>query len=188
MSEGGYENVPEFKKLSSDAPLGMINAWIPRHVESPDDNLDLPDGWLPCDGRMIENGPWSGGMTPNLNGDGRFLRGGDLDSVLTMQEDSFQDHDHPVFDNGHTHSDNGHSHDYVDKTAEYDMGHGSNAWTDNDQDQNYYSYPVTRTTNTGKADITSSYSGITIGNSKHTKSGTETRPINMKVVWVMKCW
>ena len=32
MSTGGYENVPEFKQLSSDAPLGTITAWTPKNA------------------------------------------------------------------------------------------------------------------------------------------------------------
>ena len=41
---------------------------------------------------------------------------------------------------------------------------------------------------TGYASIRSSKSNIRIGGSTHAKSGTETRPINMKVLWIMKCW
>ena len=119
MNLGGYDNIPEFKVLSSDAPLGTITAWTPKIDLTSNDNIDLPDGWLLCDGGIIDQGLWNGGRTPNLNSEGRFLRGGSIDEVLTMQDDSFQDHGHPVIDSGHTHTDNGHAHSYVDHYINY---------------------------------------------------------------------
>ena len=43
----------------------------------------------------------AGSNTPNLNGDGRFLRGGPDGEAGQMQDDAVQDHQHT--DPGHTH-------------------------------------------------------------------------------------
>ena len=40
--------------------------------------------------RAIPEGIWAGSFTPNLNGEGRFLRGGQDNNVLTLEEDTFQ--------------------------------------------------------------------------------------------------
>jgi hypothetical protein len=47
----------------------------------------IPYGWMKCDGSLIDKGPWKNFVTPNLNGEGRFLRGG---TPLEMQDDAFQ--------------------------------------------------------------------------------------------------
>ena len=49
---------------------------------------------------MITAGPWAGGRTPDLNG--LFLRGGNEDNVLEMEDSQLQDHEHT--DGGHSHS------------------------------------------------------------------------------------
>ena len=61
-----------------------------------------------CDGSPIPSpSPWEGFLTPNLNGEGRFLRGGNPDQVLSFQDDMFLDHDHSITDPGHGHTDAG---------------------------------------------------------------------------------
>ena len=137
-------------------------------------------------------------MTPDLNAEGRFLRGGSPDQVLTMQDDSFQQHVHSVIDNGHSHSDSGHKHSDGGHThgfTEFNLSQGSNNHWNLKVGFDFYeksSQPTTKTAyaniQPGYANITSSKSGIQIGGSTHAKSGTETRPINMKVLWIIKCW
>ena len=179
MSTGGYENVPEFKQLSSDAPLGTITAWTPKNAIDSDDNLDLPDGWLPCDGRSIENGLWAGRVTPDLNTNGHFLRGGQENNAMEFEEDQIQDHEHT--DAGHSHSSQPHSHPYYDYyysdtvTGSY-LGSGPHGRKD-----------LGRTTNSATITINSAESNIG-GVSSSYRNGAETRPRNMKVIWVMKCW
>ena len=51
---------------------------------------------MACDGSTIPNGLWAGGNTPNLNGEGRFLRGGPIENSLLTQEDSIQSHSHSI--------------------------------------------------------------------------------------------
>lgn len=66
---------------------------------------------------MIEGGIWSGYNTPDLNGDGRFLRGGNIQDILRMEDSILQNHfheddGHDHTDAGHSHNDSGHSHTY----------------------------------------------------------------------------
>ena len=51
---------------------------------------------MACDGSTIPNGLWAGRNTPNLNGEGRFLRGGPIENSLLTQEDSIQSHSHSI--------------------------------------------------------------------------------------------
>ena len=178
MSDGGYENVPEFKQLTSDAPLGTITAWIAKLTKEDRVGLDLPDGWLPCDGRAIENGLWLGGITPNLNVNGHFLRGGNENNAMEFEEDQMQDHVHT--DPGHSHNSPPHSHSYLDEGSV--SGSGFNYVT-----SNWHKTTPERTTSETEIKIDSSKSNIG-GIATEYRSGTETRPRNMKVMWVMKCW
>ena len=187
MSTGGYENVPEFKQLSSDAPLGTITAWTPKNAVDSNENIDLPDGWLPCDGHAIENGPWAGGATPNLNTNSHFLRGGNLDNVMEFEEDQIHDHEHT--DAGHFHSSPPHFHPYhdwsVSGNGNFDDDHFD--YDDHGGDYTLYNQDTSRSTDGIIVKIESAESNIG-GVSSSYKSGAETRPRNMKVVWVMKCW
>ena len=179
MSTGGYENVPQFKQLSSDAPLGTITAWTPKNAIDSDDNLDLPNGWLPCDGRSIENGLWEGKVTPDLNSNGHFLRGGDENSAMEFEEDQMQDHKHT--DYGHSHSSPPHSHPYEDMIA-YGTGSGYRPCGESCRRED-----ESRNTASASVKINSARSNIG-GVSSSYRRGAETRPRNMKVIWVMKCW
>merc|ERR1719369_810904 len=89
--------------------IGSIIPWIPS-PDGPDATLQqkIPDGWQKCDGSQILSGPLINLRTPNLNGEGLFLRGGNDEDVTDVQEDMVLDHTH--IDNKHTHSDSGHSH------------------------------------------------------------------------------
>merc|ERR1719184_186466 len=100
MKSGTYTDVPQVDEVSNASPLGTILAWVPQ----PETSLTaeaLPDGWLPCDGSTITNGPWTGGKTPDLNSIGAFLRGGTDDKILEVEDDQVQDHEHA--DSGHKH-------------------------------------------------------------------------------------
>ena len=59
------------------APIGTISAWVtkPTKETREDEMVSLPDGWVRCDGATIpEPSVWAGQLTPNLNGEKRFLR------------------------------------------------------------------------------------------------------------------
>ena len=59
------------------------------------ETIDLPPGWQRCDGSTIEHpSPWAGRLTPDLNNEKRFLRGGHDNEQLTLEEDAVQSHNH----------------------------------------------------------------------------------------------
>jgi hypothetical protein len=144
--------------------------------------LLISEGWLKCDGTVIPDpSPWSGETTPNLNGNGLFLRGANPEDILTMQEDAFQDHGHEVSDPGHSHNDAGHNHQYTDC--------GFNTiLSDNADDRivaDTYNCPD-HTTTTGYADISTDATMIQVHSANNGRSGTETRPKNMAVEWIIR--
>ena len=61
--------------------------------------IDLPAGWQRCDGTTIDNrSPWAGKLTPNLNKEKRFLRGGEDADQLILEDDSTKSHTHSTVD------------------------------------------------------------------------------------------
>ena len=77
----------------SKPPLGTILAWVSKATPEQTENIinELPTGWMKCDGGLIASeSPWAGYHTPNLNGEGRFLRGGSPDDSNTFHDDMFQ--------------------------------------------------------------------------------------------------
>ena len=95
MTSNTYTNVPQIEEPSVVSPIGTIPAWVPKpQVNSK--SMDLPDGWMLCDGIYITKGPWTGGKTPDLNSVGAFLRGGKEELVLEMEDDQVMDHEHCI--------------------------------------------------------------------------------------------
>ena len=66
------------------------------YLKGGDQISEIPPCWMACDGSTIPNGLWAGRNTPNLNGEGRFLRGGPIENSLLTQEDSIQSHSHSI--------------------------------------------------------------------------------------------
>merc|ERR1711892_1464367 len=65
MTSDGYEDVPQIDEIGDDfSPRGTILAWVPKPQDS-FASLELPDGWMRCDGTHITKGPWKGGKTPD---------------------------------------------------------------------------------------------------------------------------
>lgn len=77
-------------------PVGSIVAWHPSLVET----LVLPAGWARCDGQTINDSasPLHGVVVPNLNGEGRFLRGSAQSGVF--QDHAIQQHGHMFYSRG----------------------------------------------------------------------------------------
>ena len=182
----------QIDEVISASPLGTILAWVPR----PSSSLELsplPDGWLPCNGTTIPQGLWAGGTTPSINTEGAFLRGGGEDRVLEMEEDQVQEHSHE--DPGHNHGCSAtstadpHSHKYRDL---YDWcGHDAQGSGAGSGSCGYfYEYPTTTpTTVKVHTSCTTTTKTSSIGGvSSPAKSGGETRPKNMKVMYIMRCW
>ena len=183
--------------MSNASPLGTILAWVP-HPEASQAAEDLPNGWLPCDGSIIIKGPWTGGKTPDLNSIGAFLRGGTEENILEVESDQVQDHQH--VDPGHQHdcyasataSDHYHEIPYYSSNPNTQNNHcNSNIqWTSNCRAQDEGGVTSVHTHGlsiSADCSITSKSSGMG-GVDSSSRSGTETRPINMKVFYVMRCW
>jgi len=156
------------------APIGTISAWVTKPSKETKENkmVSLPNGWVRCDGATIpEPSAWAGQLTLNLNGEKRFLRGASDSEVLTLEEDQMQDHKHELNDPGHAHV-------YDDRYT--DNRDGPN--TGPKDGEGIFGLSHTRTSE-------KSTSGITVqGVSSGFRSGTETRPKNMNVIYIMRVW
>ena len=155
----------------SMAPIGTIIAWTMKVDVNGTEANDIPAGWQRCDNSTIlAPSIWAGQRTPDLNNGKRFLRGGsDLD-VLTMEEDMMQDHHHNVDDPGHQHE------SPFEQDSSINQGAGSHMWAASD---NSFPNPQTQTSKTGI-----SVTGVTDGY----RFGTETRPRNMNVIYIIRIY
>jgi len=120
-------------------PIGVILPWH-KSVYS-----FLPNNWVECNGGNVNNptSPIHGVAIPNLNGEGRFLRGSATSG--TFQADELKSHAHT--------------------TVASSLTDPKNEWHVHADWANASEGPTENTTATG---------------------GTETRPTNMSVVWIMK--
>ena len=172
-------------------PLGTIIPWVNKPNKNAPHTEDIPEGWTICDGSVIVSGVWMGITTPDLNSQGRFVRGGLLSEVLDMEESMLQDHLH--LDTGHSHTDSGHTHVDAGHTHAYTYfslgGSGGEIQWGGDAKRTT-SAPQTQTSSaniqTASAAITSSNSGITGVDTNSANKGAETRPVNMRVIWIIK--
>jgi len=195
MATDTYTNVPQFEELSAVSPLGTILAWVPKPLDSAD-ALELPAGWMFCDGSNITRGPWDGAKTPDLNNEGRFLRGGVEDQALAMEEDMLLDHNHE--DAGHIHPCTATT-SLDDHTHSFQMAKQGGLTDENDLcgntddlclDPVSLTYEeiftsestVSATSECEIGSVLSGLGGVTDGPWK----GPETRPINMRVVYVIR--
>lgn len=159
-----------------------------------------PSGWVIADGNSrtnigqynsllnlgVGNGTTGSSNNPTTytppNFLGAFLRGisgsGNYvgpASVNTSQTDSFASHTHSVTDPGHNHNitDSGHTHTIPINSAAFGI---SNGYTNNGGGT------TTTTNSTTGITINNSTTGVTIQNA----GGTETRPYNYGVNWIIK--
>jgi len=173
------EIVVEMDQLVT-APIGTITAWLGTDPAS----SILPEGWERCDGHIIGSGPMMGKQTPNLNGEGRFLRGGMIEQAGLLFEDQMKEHTHSasahVTDPGHSHTDTGHTHGYNDEYN--DGGRGDDA---NDRHMSDH-HSHAKTTNTAHANITKESTNIEVEVTVNSEGASETFPKHMVVEWIMK--
>ena len=173
--------------------LPIYNVLTQRGNSTSNKYLVSITGWIRCDGTTIpEPSIWQGLLSPNLNSDGFFLRGGSDAEVLDTQEDQIQDHGHT--DYGHTHGSDSHYHQYTAYYSELYGGGGTGECKPDAGQCIHYEYGNSRLSNiipwnqysaSASIGIHSSTSGIG-GVEDGYRKGSETRPINMKVVYIMK--
>ena len=167
------------KELYAVVPLGTILPWVNKPDKDSPHVEDLPLGFALCDGSAITEGIWQGRPTPDLTNTAKFLRGGTMTQVLEMEDAMLQDHNH--IDPGHNHQDNGHSHSYVDFELVDNMG---DDWCDGGYWARHF---PEKTTAAEIADITHEYTGMVgVDTTSNVKAGEETRPSNMRVMFIMK--
>ncbi len=125
-------------------PIGTIVAWHKSMTGTP----SLPEGWLECNGQTVADveSSYDGQVLPNLNGEGRFLRGGSTSG--TLQDSQNLAHTHNYGD--YYWHDSGAVDEFENPTGD---GMGERL-------------QVSRTTNTS--------------------GGSEARPINMSIIWIIK--
>jgi len=171
----------EMHKMNQ-APIGTIVAWSPKTHSEGGNDVTLPSGWLECSGIMIKEGIWEGQTTPDINGDKRFLRGSILDDVLTEEnaqvgyfgglsvalKDTLKYTDYHL--GYETSCPNGYEEDGSRIVCNYDYNH------DHYCNEDWMCKNTQRAT-TGS--VTGTISGMPT-------AGTENRPINVKVIYIMK--
>ena len=142
-------------------PLGTIVSWNPKWRNETSVE-PLPAGWQYCDGSKIKTGPMKGKTTPNINGKHLFIRGGYRSDALEVEQDQVKTLE---IEEQHTHfSTTSHKKACTsDETYKGLLAHVS----DQSNGQYYYS----RCSKTIQADGT---------------GGTETRPKNIKLTFIMK--
>jgi len=154
------KNVTEVIDDIQEFPRGTIIAWVPAPERDETGKVsvstEIPIGWQRCDGSYIDDGPWKGKQTPNLNGEHYFLRGGIDADYLEVQDHAVEEHTHE-YDDRYTYT--------KDSPTNADVTHigWGDSWS--------LKYSSTRD-RTDPNDCNS--------------DDNETRPKNMKVVWLMK--
>ena len=151
-------------------PIGTILPWVLKLEGG--QTVNIPDGWMRCDGSTVlnHNGSiWAGLILPNLNGERRFLRGGSDEDVLKLEDDQMQDHKHIFHDPGHSHI------YWATKTY---TGCRDNACDDDTyQPQEYEKKSESSSTGASVDYVMTDY-----------RSGSETRPKNMNVIYIIRVW
>jgi hypothetical protein len=167
-------------------PIGSVIAWHKSLSGVP----ALPDGWVECNGQTLSDvaSPLNGQAIPDLNGQARFLRGGSTSG--TTQSDAMQGHAHPpgtlniTASGSHSHQmdayrirngDSGNSLFQAVMPPGYSTSDGAKATSSS-------------VSHTHAADAFAGATGspTSDGASGTPRTASETRPVNMSVVWVMR--
>ncbi|MCH8303729.1 MAG: hypothetical protein IIB94_01215 [Candidatus Marinimicrobia bacterium] len=155
-------------------PIGSIIAWHRDLLGAEKRLIGLPPGWVECNGQKIDDPEslYHNLNIPNLNADGRFLRGGKDSGV--EQTDQMQNHTHK--DKGHTHFRNP---DHAPELAWRNI-YPNGGWgvPGNKYDMLYNIVSVeSSNARLGKP---------TVFRAEEPRIGSETRPVSMSVIWIMK--
>ena len=170
----------------STLPLGSIIAWHRDLLAN--SLLELPPGWVECNGQRLEDpeSPFHGSVIPNLNlvdrddelaghEAGAFLRGAPQSGKF--QQDQLQTHTHP--DTGHRHPRNAEG--GPERILHTDDAAGAAHAQVDGAEAN--SNPVGELTGVSQARLGEPVNFERFDVVRH---GTETRPVNMSVIWIMK--
>jgi hypothetical protein len=166
-------------------PIGSVIAWHKALVDN--SNSHLPRGWMECNGQQIDKGPLKGKVLPNLNAEKRFLRGSNTSGV--SEEDQLQTHrhEHSIEDDG------AHQHSLERTVWSQAMNETYPPQTPPNERQNYSGmsdqhwpkhYLVKRTKVDGKH--SHKIEILDPSPTNMVRTGDETRPKNMSVVWIMR--
>ena len=172
ISDEILRQVPYAIAAANGVPTGSIMPYI---------GTTAPDGWLLCDGLTNVPQPSAlynliGSTTPNLRG--MFLRGTGTSPVnseagpalKTMQGDELKSHNHATTENPHTHN-----YDdiyFAESTGQIALPNSLGA---NGSDRDNKGFEISRTSAAART-------GLTINNN----GGTETRPVNYGVNYIIK--
>jgi len=184
LSERVQENKDRLDHLQ-ELPVGSILSWVLKVDHDPDSEFaTLPEGWQRCDGSIIDYGIWKGKTTPNLNGERRFLRGGTDADALVLEDDQLQQHEHE--DKGHKHvcdvSSSPHSHGYQFYAGYVQAGGLIYPAAGYAYETTYDTSSVTVDVSCGVDHVYANLGGV----DSHAKSGEETRPKNMNVIYIIR--
>jgi len=190
MQSPTYTNVPQEAQPDQDSPIGTILSWVGKPTENIDVLSSIPDGWVLCNGSPISKGLWTGGKTPDLNG-GHFLRGGSEEEILMFEEDQVLDHQHE--DVGHIHgassTASSHNHGYDDQYVQGTSGSPYQSGLHSGYILQYlHGQKNTDSATVSVSTTVSSHTSGIAGVSSTYKAGSENRPRNMRVQWIMRCW
>ncbi len=144
--------------LNRLVPVGAV---IPWHKSPISGSVTLPEQWVECNGQVLDDpdSPFNGLTIPDLNSAGLFVRGGT--SSGQYQDDQIQSHNH--VDHGHAHG--------VRQESGVSPGGGGGFGTSGGV------HRYTANTTNGHANISEP---------RGARHGSETRPKNMSMVWIIR--
>jgi len=164
--------------MNSLLPVGSIIAWVSRPSDRTDPRLteSIPRGWVRCSGTLITEGKWKGQYTPDLNNAKKFLRGGPDKGEREMEDESTKlpDHEHNI----HVKVDP-HEHGYDDRGLKPGGNEKGVYWGEWMHLGN-----VNKRTNPSTVRVSAQVKKVK--NLNHINNGKETRPTNMKVIYIMR--
>jgi len=157
-------------------PVGSIIAWVSKPSSSTSHDLteSLPRGWVRCSGTLITEGRWKGQLTPDINNAKKFLRGGPDGHERQMEDWAMVNHHHNAHSDPHTHS---YSDIYMNSRSTTKLCGGS------------YWGLHTRNVKTEKETVDVHVEGVKVPgptNLAVENLDNETRPTNMKVIYIMR--
>lgn len=170
----------------AEVPIGCPIPWFKHLFPS---TYELPPNWVECNGQTIvdTDSPLHGKVAPNINGDGRFIRGSATSGTLQAADAVTPAH---VHDMGHGHADtfsvSPASHDHVERGALTGGGAPANRVRRENAINVFGDANTTTLTATAALSIAGSVTNMVGNTGSAGGSGSETRPINISAVYIMR--